>query len=251
MMARDNERGIFISPLETDTRERYPVVTEDVPVGRESLSTLETPSSRQIDRRCRLLSPGFYEERNNAQRVCAARLPGLHWLSVPPPTRTDCPTTGTVKARRFRAVWHQEKSFARAVSTGFIGGAWWLAGTLNHLGFSFSLPSSNRQPNCRITWLDEGGAWGRGASPHSPHPVNQQQQPPPPPSNLTPTSPPATMTTTWVSRSGVAATRWPRNDEREIDRPLAADGRRSYMYLRMYLRRTRSGVERGCEGQEL
>ncbi|KAG7204159.1 hypothetical protein KM043_001999 [Ampulex compressa] len=28
-----------------------------------------------------------------AQRVCAARLPGLHWAAVPPPTRTGCPTT--------------------------------------------------------------------------------------------------------------------------------------------------------------
>jgi len=38
----------------------------------------------------------------SAQRVCAARLPGLHWLVASPPTRTDCPTMvpwGTVVSR--------------------------------------------------------------------------------------------------------------------------------------------------------
>lgn len=49
----------------------------------------------------------------------------------------------------------------------------------------------------------------------------------------------------------MAATRWPRNDEREIDRPLARRMAGVHTYLRMYLRRARSGVERGCERQEL
>ncbi|KAG5315597.1 MOS1T transposase, partial [Pseudoatta argentina] len=49
MMARDNERGASTSPLETIARERYPVVTEDVPVGRESLSTLDYETLRRHD----------------------------------------------------------------------------------------------------------------------------------------------------------------------------------------------------------
>lgn len=32
------------------------------------------------------------EERRGTKRVCAARLPGLHWATAPPPTRTARPT---------------------------------------------------------------------------------------------------------------------------------------------------------------
>lgn len=86
---------------------------------------------------CRWTLRGTY----SAQRVCAARLPGLHWLAVPPPTRTDCPTTGTGGARWFRAAWRswqQGEYFARAVSTSFVGGACWLAATHNHSSLFFS-----------------------------------------------------------------------------------------------------------------
>lgn len=72
----------------------------------------------------------------------------------------------------------------------------------------------------------------KGPSRRTPHPDSQPRPSPPHHHRkLTPPrrSPPPSLSrpSTTVSRSGVAATRWPRaNDEREIDRPLAPDGRR-------------------------
>lgn len=40
------------------------------------------------------------EERRGTKRVCAARLPGLHWATAPPPTRTARPTNPQPRQRR-------------------------------------------------------------------------------------------------------------------------------------------------------
>lgn len=86
MATRDSQRL-----LSRGNREHSIVIT-DFPARELSLSTLTTLTFSQqmivaVNYCCWTLR-GTY----STQRVCAGRLPGLHWLAVPPPTRTDYPT---------------------------------------------------------------------------------------------------------------------------------------------------------------
>lgn len=134
-----------------------------------------------------------------------------------------------------------------------MGGTWRLVKLLNRSRPLSILPSPSQRRSRDVHEVEECRCTGRtsnhtakaaraeaATSLATPH---EEPQPPP---TLPPATPPclchhgSDVVCGYRVYSGVAATRWPRNDEREIDRPLAPDGRRSYVST--YVPPPRSGV---------